>query len=154
MGRQVNVKLILIIVGIIIAVAAVGLYFKIQKDNESAAYAAWADKVIPEDEYEGIPEYTTDQFKKEIEGVKGKEVLVCFYANWCGPWKNLEPVIETVARENPEIQVVKINTEKNEDLTLEYDAYSLPALVFFKRGVEVRRHTGSPTKAQIETLIK
>ena len=92
-----------------------------------------------------------EQFEEVIkEGV----ALVDFYANWCGPWKNLEPVVETIARENPEIQVVKINTDKNEDLTLQYDAYSLPALVFFKRGVEVRRHTGTPTKAQIETLIK
>mgnify|MGYP003319117364 CR=1 FL=1 len=38
-------------------------------------------------------------------------IIVDFYANWCGPWKNLEPVIETVARENPEIQVVKIGNK-------------------------------------------
>ena len=154
MGKGVNVKLILIIVGIIIAVAAVALYFKIQKDDAAAAQAAWDSKVIHEDEYAGIPEITEAQFYKDVEGVKGKEVLVCFYANWCGPWKKLEPVVEVIARENPEIEVVKINTDKNEDLTLKYDAYSLPALVYFKRGVEVKRHTGSPTKAQIEELIK
>ena len=154
MGKEINVKAIFIVVFIILVVAGVALYFKIQHDDEAAAYAAWAGKVIPEDEYEGIPEYTQAKFEKEIEGVKGQEVLVCFYAPWCGPWKNLEPVVETIAHENPEIKVIKIDTEKNEDLTLKYDAYSLPALVFFKRGVEVKRHTGSPTKAQIESLIK
>jgi hypothetical protein len=98
--------------------------------------------------------------KKEFEAAFRKITMlgygICFICHSevkkeAGP---NDTVIETVARENPEIQVVKINTDKNEDLTLQYDAYSLPALVFFKRGVEVRRHTGTPTKAQIETLIK
>lgn len=154
MGKQVNVKLIFLIIGLILALSATILIIKIKKDEEAVAYQEWADKVIPEDEYEGIPDITEKQLFKDIEGVKDKRVLVCFYANWCGPWKNLEPIVEDVARENPEIEVVKINTDKNEDATLKYDAYSLPALVYFKRGVEVKRHTGTPTKEQIEALIK
>ncbi len=153
MGKKVNVKLVFLIIFIILVVASIALYFKIKHDDAAAAQAAWESQVIPEDEYAGIPEITQANFKKEVENVKDKDILVCFYAGWCAPWKRLEPIVETVARENSDVKVVKINADKNEDLTLKYDAYSLPVLIHFKRGVEVGRHTGEPTKAQIEDLI-
>ena len=124
MGRQVNVKLILIIVGIIIAVAAVALYFKIEKDNESAAYAAWADKVIPEDEYEGIPEYTTAQFKKEIEGVKGKEVLAGRVGGM--PIINFENALR-----NSDVKIKDVNGHFN--LDIEHGNIDLENIILMKK---------------------
>ena len=78
-------------------------------------------------------EVTEATFESEVLK-SDKIVLVDFYADWCNPCKILSPILEEVARENPDIKLVKIDVDTNENLAYEYRAYSIPTLVVIKDG--------------------
>lgn len=69
-----------------------------------------------------------------------KPVLVDFYAEWCGPCKKLGPVLEDFAKDHPEIRVVKVDVDKNSELTSRYGVQSMPTLIVFRDG-----KTGPPS---------
>ncbi len=77
-------------------------------------------------------------------------VLVDFYAAWCGPCQMMGPVLDEVnARLKNRIQVVKIDTEKYQDLATEHRIYALPTLVLFKQGKPVQRFEGFLSAEQL-----
>ncbi|MCW6053691.1 thioredoxin [Microcoleus sp. A2-C5] len=70
-------------------------------------------------------------------------VLVDFYATWCGPCQMMVPILEQVSDQTKDkLMVVKIDTDKYEQLSSQYHIYALPTLVLFKNGVEVDRIEG------------
>ena len=81
-------------------------------------------------------------------------VLVDFYADWCGPCKRLAPIVEDVAKENPNLKVVKIDVDNNPSLAYKYNATSIPTLVVIKNGEEVNRAVGLVSKETILDLVK
>ena len=74
---------------------------------------------------------SADQFD-ELVG-KG-EVLVDFFATWCGPCNMLGPVIEKVANEHPELTVLKIDVDQVGALAQRFGIVSIPTLLFYKDG--------------------
>ena len=82
-----------------------------------------------------------------------KVVLVDFYADWCGPCRILSPVVEAISNENDDIKVVKVNVDENSNLSIKYEAYSIPLLVIIKDGEVVAKNTGLITKADLQKLI-
>ena len=93
--------------------------------------------------------------KAEFEAIKNNGVvLVDFYADWCGPCKMLSPIVEEVAKENPDIKVVKIDVDLNNDLSYKYKAYSIPTLVVIENGEEVNRAVGAIPKESVIDLLK
>lgn len=64
------------------------------------------------------------------ELISGGNVLVVFYASWCGPCKMLEPELEKIKEL---IQIVKINTDNNMILCKRYGIMSVPTLLYFKK---------------------
>ncbi|MGL5195588.1 MAG: thioredoxin [Chroococcales cyanobacterium] len=77
-------------------------------------------------------------------------VLVDFYAAWCGPCQMMGPVLDEVnARLKNRIQVVKIDTEKYQDLATEHRIYALPTLVLFKNGKPLQRFEGFLSAEQL-----
>ena len=95
---------------------------------------------------------TTDTFEKEVLEAECP-VLVDFNADWCGPCKMLAPVIDELAEEHPEIKVVSVNIDDEEDLADEYDVFSIPCLVVFKGGEEADRSVGGRSKDEILEMI-
>ena len=95
---------------------------------------------------------TTDTFEKEVLEAECP-VLVDFNADWCGPCKMLAPVIDELAEEHPEIKVVSVNIDDEEDLADEYDVFSIPCLVVFKGGEEADRSVGGKSKDEILEMI-
>ena len=95
---------------------------------------------------------TTDTFEKEVLEAECP-VLVDFNADWCGPCKMLAPVIDELAEEHPEIKVVSVNIDDEEDLADEYDVFSIPCLVVFKDGEEADRSVGGRSKDEILEMI-
>ena len=69
-------------------------------------------------------------------------VLVDFWASWCRPCNVLTPVLEKVAGECPDCKVGKINIDENQETPKNYSVGSIPTLIFFKGGKEVKRMIG------------
>lgn len=83
-----------------------------------------------------------------------KKVLVDFYADWCGPCKMMGPVLEAVAKENDNIDVVKINVDEEQELAMRYRVMSIPALMVFEKGEVVKKSVGLISKSEVLDLIK
>ena len=114
------------------------------EDNSNDKIQVTEDKVI---------KVTEENFEEEVLK-SDKKVLIDFYADWCGPCKVLSPIVEEVAKENPDIKVVKINVDENNELSYKYKTYSIPTLVVIENGVEVNRAVGAIPKDSILELVK
>lgn len=85
------------------------------------------------------------EFNSFDELISGSElpVLVDFYATWCGPCKIMASILEEVnAQMKDRLQIIKIDSDKYEDLASEYHIHALPTLVLFKNGQQVDRIEG------------
>ncbi len=99
-----------------------------------------------------ILEVTAATFENEVLKSE-KPVIADFNADWCGPCQMLKPVMEQVAEERDDIKVVSINIDSEDDLAYKYNVSSIPCLVVFKGGEEVKRSVGLKPKAEILKLV-
>ena len=99
-----------------------------------------------------IIEVSKDNFNKEVLESK-KKVLVDFNASWCGPCKMLKPILDEVASNNDSVKIVSINIDDEDELAEKYNVSSIPCLVLFDKGNEVKRNIGLISKDDIESLI-
>jgi len=74
----------------------------------------------------------------------GTPILVDFYADWCGPCKTMNPIVQEVARiTDGTARVIKINIDKNQAAAQKYNVRSVPTFMVFKNGEIVWRHSGT-----------
>ena len=90
--------------------------------------------------------------KKFNELIKDKAV-VDFFATWCGPCKMLGPVFEEVSKEK-DINFVKVDIDNFEDICREYKVMSVPTLILFENGKEVKRNVGFIPKEELIKFIE
>lgn len=84
--------------------------------------------------------------------------LVDFYADWCGPCRMVGPVVAELATEYAgKATIGKLNVDEAGDIAQQYGVQSIPTLIFFRGGKEVKRITGAlPKQAlqlQLDTLL-
>src|SRR6056297_1604421 len=92
---------------------------------------------------------TRDQFAESTaEGV----VLADFYADWCGPCKQLEPIVERVAA-GTEATVAKVDIDANQGLATQYGVRSVPTLLLFADGEPVERLVGVQQESRLRSLV-
>ena len=81
-------------------------------------------------------------------------VLVDFYADWCGPCKMAEPVLEELSESyKGKLLIVKVNVDENQ-VAGKYGVMSIPTTILFKGGNEIGRQVGFGGKQSFEDLIK
>ncbi len=91
----------------------------------------------------------SENFESEVLNAN-ETVLVDFYADWCGPCKMMAPVIEELAEELQEkAKVGKINVDESTDIATQYDVMSIPTIIIFKNGKEVKRFIGVRDKQEL-----
>ena len=90
--------------------------------------------------------------KNFLQQTKGKVVLVDFWAAWCAPCRMMAPILNDVADElTGKMKVGKINIEQQKALVQRFNVRSIPTLILFKNGDEVKRFVGIKQK---EYLLK
>lgn len=95
---------------------------------------------------------TTENFD---EFVKGKLVLVDFWASWCYPCRLQNPILEEVNQEiGNKVSIGKVNVDENRSLSTTYGITSIPTLLFFKKGTVVERLVGLQQKDVLLTKLK
>ena len=97
---------------------------------------------------------TKTEFQKEVLDVKDRPVLVDFFAQWCGPCKMMEPVLEKLEQSNKTAKIVKVNVDEAQELAMEYNVMSIPTLYVFKNGEVVKQMVGLQSEAALEAALK
>lgn len=92
-------------------------------------------------------------YEKDFRTLIEKEAVVDFYATWCGPCEMFGPVFEEVANES-DINFIKVDVDKHEEITREYAVMSIPTVILFKNGKEVKRNIGYLTKDELKEFMK
>ena len=95
-----------------------------------------------------------DNFEKDIAESK-VSVLVDFWAEWCGPCKQIGPILEAIAIEHEsKIKVLKINIDENPQTPQKYGVRGIPTLLLFKKGKLIDTKVGSLPKSSLETWLQ
>ena len=94
-----------------------------------------------------------DNFSSEVLE-NDKLVLVDFWAEWCGPCKQISPRLEELANKYSEnLTVCKVNVDENRELAREYNIRSITALIIFKSGEMVDSLIGAVSLEELEDLV-
>jgi len=92
-------------------------------------------------------------YEKDFNTLIKDTSVVDFYATWCGPCKMFGPIFEEIANEN-NINFIKLDVDKHSEIAREYGVMTIPTIILFKDGKEVKRHTGFMSKDQLIEFIK
>ena len=83
-----------------------------------------------------------------------KDVLVDFFADWCGPCRMLSPIIEEIAEERAQTLVVgKVNVDDQPNLAARFGISSIPTVILFRNGKEADRFVGYRPKDAVEKML-
>jgi len=88
------------------------------------------------------------------EFIKNEYVLVDVWAPWCGPCRQISPIVDQISLEFMEqLQVGKLNADENRDILVELGVRNIPTLLLFKNGEVIERSVGMTTKEKLAELI-
>lgn len=80
--------------------------------------------------------------------------LVDFFATWCGPCRQMHPVLEQLkASEGENLRIIKLDVDKNEALASAYRIQSVPTLMLFRNGELLWRQSGAMSLADLKALL-
>jgi thioredoxin 1 len=97
----------------------------------------------------GVQSVTDESFSKDVLE-SSTPVLVDFWAEWCGPCRQLAPIVDELAKEMGEkVKVVKINIDQSPEAPTKYGVRGIPTLMLFKAGQVTATKVGALPKSKL-----
>lgn len=93
-----------------------------------------------------------ENFKSEVLDSKGL-VLVDFWAEWCGPCRQLGPILEEVSNKMPDVKFCKVNVDDAPNTAASFGINSIPSMFLFKDGKQIDTRVGFTSEASIISWI-
>ena len=100
-----------------------------------------------------LPDVSDATFQSEVLESE-QPVLVDFWAPWCGPCRVVHPILEEMAAERDDVRIVSINTDENQQTGARFEVLSIPTLILFKDGQEIKRVVGAMPKRRLESELE
>ena len=100
-----------------------------------------------------VIEFSNDNFESEVKS--GTLVVADFWAPWCGPCRQLSPVIDRIADQFAgKVKVGKLNVDENPNIAVKYDVMTIPRVLFFKGSdTPVHQEIGVLPESELVRLI-
>ncbi|GAB4224704.1 MAG: thioredoxin [Bacteroidales bacterium] len=119
---------------------------------------------VAQDEHKGLEHLTAETFKQKVFDYEAnsqqwvfegkKPCIVDFYADWCKPCKMIAPILEELAQEyEGEIDIYKVNTDQQRELSRVFGIKSIPAVLFCPMEGKPQMSTGALPKATFKQVI-
>jgi len=96
---------------------------------------------------------TSDSTFQDDISSQSNLVLVDFWAEWCGPCKQISPILEEIANEKENLNILKLNIDDNPATPQKYNVRGIPTLMLFKDGKLIDTKIGSLPKSSLEDWI-
>lgn len=88
--------------------------------------------------------------EEDFNNIIQNKVLVDFYADWCGPCKRLGTILEEIN----DIDILKVNVDLFQNISNKYGVMSIPTIIIFDKGNEIKKSIGFKTKNELLEFIK
>ncbi|MEE6206709.1 MAG: thioredoxin [Alphaproteobacteria bacterium] len=96
---------------------------------------------------------TDSQFESSVLNSKGL-VLVDFWAEWCGPCRQLGPILETIDSDMSDVTIYKMNVDDSPEVAGQYGLRSIPTMLLFKDGKQVDTKVGLQSESTLKSWLE
>ncbi|MBC7997539.1 MAG: thioredoxin [Leptolyngbya sp.] len=110
-------------------------------------------KTVASAPVEGISQVTEQSFKSDVLEAK-EPVLVDFYATWCGPCRQMSPIVDRLAKSySGKVKIYKVDIDNSPELAKRYSIASIPAIKIFKSGEIVDASLGVTSEESLKGML-